>query len=145
MRLSRGARRLFKLIQDLSRHSGLAFMFHSKMAVRCETTEPSLRRHLAELRRGGYIASRKRQHSSAEYRILRLIENDRSGDRSGDRSDSPVLLLSNLSEYERRVQRKPSGRENRWDRLLREAEEQDDRDRARGVVFDGDARRERAG
>jgi hypothetical protein len=91
--LSRGARRLFDLLQSYARHSGRAFPFQKTLAGRMECADRTIRRYINELVAGGMLAVRKRQHSSAEY-VIQTGQNVRSGVRSGVRSERPFISVS---------------------------------------------------
>jgi DNA-binding transcriptional MocR family regulator len=71
MNLSRGARDFYRFLATFK--PGRAFMYKKTMAEELNCSEQTVRRWITELRNGGYIATRKRQHASAVYTILRPL------------------------------------------------------------------------
>lgn len=90
--LSGGARRVYNQLKYYARGSGVAFPFHRLLASKLGFKPPTLRMYIAELRREGYVESRKRQHSSAEYRLIKPLCRHRSDHRSDHRSAGPYPL-----------------------------------------------------
>lgn len=97
MVLSRGAQRCFSFLKSLARFSGRAFPLQETVAIRLGCKRRMVRYYLAELREAGLIvATKKRQHSSAEYVLSQTGNDCRSGCRSEPkycRSEPPRLLM----------------------------------------------------
>ena len=123
MNLSRGARRLLDLLKSFARRSGRAFPFQKTLAEKLEVKIRTIKRWVRELREGGLIAVRRRQHSSAEYEIqkgqeyeIQKGQNVPSDVPSGVEnvpSGHPVSLLTEVKSFSggecARVPRKPPG------------------------------------
>lgn len=84
--VSRGARRCLALLQSYAAVSGRAFPYQATLAAKLDVSPRTVRRYLHELAAAGLVVVKKRQHSSAEYR-LQTGQNVRSGVRSGVRSE----------------------------------------------------------
>ena len=84
--LSRGARRCLAILQSYAAVSGRAFPFQATLAAKLDVSPRTVRRYLHELAAAGLVVVKKRQHSSAEYR-LQTGQNVRSGVRSDVRSE----------------------------------------------------------
>jgi hypothetical protein len=93
--MSRGAKRCLRFLESLARKSGRAFPLQTTIAAECDCKLRMVRYYLAELRRAGFIvATKKRQHSSAEYVLRPAIQtgnNCQSDCLSDCRSDGSIL------------------------------------------------------
>lgn len=76
MKLSRGARRTLRYLESLSHRTGQAFPFIQTIAKDIGCSVRSAKYYLAELRMLGYVESRKRQHTSALFTLVKKpVEN----------------------------------------------------------------------
>jgi AraC-like DNA-binding protein len=102
-----GARRLLRLLESYARLSGRAFPFQATLAQKLKCSDRTVRRYLRELCRAGRVGVVKRQHHSAEYRLL-AVENVRSDVRSDVRSGAAHIGMSTEPELRAsRPARKP--------------------------------------
>lgn len=107
MHLSSGAMGLFKLLHSFARRSGRAFPFQKTLACRLHVSEQMVRRWLLELKTLQAVEVVKRQHSSAEYRLLKTVEKLRSELRSELRSGAVHKGMSTDSELELAARSRP--------------------------------------
>ncbi len=92
MNISAGALALFENLHSYARRSGRAFPFQATLAADAGGVSTQMvRRWLLELKRANAVSVVKRQHSSAEYVLLKTVAQLRSELRSELRSGVCII------------------------------------------------------